>query len=167
MTTPSKYHRSYSKSGDENPNWNGATPLDAQDYLNRTFQRIRASLSRDKITPFGFRIAEPHHDGTPHWHLLLFIPTEQQQALVDTFEQYCLEEDGDEHGAKQRRFKVEYIDPEKGSATGYVVKYVSKNIDGKGIDHDYSPETLRGKEAVTAAVRIKVWASANFSKSVV
>jgi len=154
MTTPSKYHRSFAKSGDANPNWNGATPLDAQDYLNRTFQRIRASLSRDKITPFGFRIAEPHHDGTPHWHLLLFIPTEQQQALVETFEQYCLEEDGDEHGAKQRRFKVEYIDPEKGSATGYVVKYVSKNIDGKGIDHD-----SYGKEAVTSAVRIKVWAS--------
>jgi hypothetical protein len=154
MTTPSKYHRSFAKSGDANPNWNGATPLDAQDYLNRTFQRVRASLNRDKITPFGFRIAEPHHDGTPHWHLLLFIPTEQQQALVDTFEQYCLEEDGDEHGAKQRRFKVEYIDPEKGSATGYVVKYVSKNIDGKGIDHD-----SYGKEAVTSAVRIKVWAS--------
>ncbi|GIU20072.1 replication endonuclease [Shewanella sp. MBTL60-007] len=154
MTTPSKYHRSYSKSGDANSNWNGATPLDAQDYLNRTFQRIRASLNRDKITPFGFRIAEPHHDGTPHWHLLLFIPTEQQQALVDTFEQYCLEEDGDEHGAKERRFKVEYIDPNKGSATGYVVKYVSKNIDGEGIDHD-----SYGKEAVTSAVRIKVWAS--------
>ena len=154
MTTPSKYHRSYSKSGDENPTWNGATPLDGQDYLNRTFQRIRASLNRDDITPFGFRIAEPHHDGTPHWHLLLFIPTEQQQALVETFEQYCLEEDGDEHGAKQRRFKVEYIDPEKGSATGYVVKYVSKNIDGKGIEHD-----SYGKEAVTSAVRIKVWAS--------
>ncbi|MFV7784361.1 replication endonuclease [Shewanella marisflavi] len=154
MTTPSKYHRSYSKSGDANPNWNGATPLDAQEYLNRIFQRIRASLNRDKITPFGFRIAEPHHDGTPHWHLLLFIPTEQQQALVDTFEQYCLEEDGDEQGAKQRRFKVEYIDPDKGSATGYVVKYVSKNIDGEGIDHD-----SYGKEAVTSAVRIKVWAS--------
>lgn len=154
MTTPSKYHRSYSKSGDANPNWSGATPLDAQDYLNRTFQRIRASLNRDKITPFGFRIAEPHHDGTPHWHLLLFIPSEQQQTLVDTFEQYCLEEDGDEHGAKERRFKVEYIDPEKGSATGYVVKYVSKNIDGEGIDHD-----SYGKEATSSAVRIKVWAS--------
>lgn len=154
MTTPSKYHRSYSKSGDANPNWNGATPLDAQEYLNRTFQRIRASLNRDKITPFGFRIAEPHHDGTPHWHLLLFIPTEQQQALVDTFEQYCLEEDGDEQGAKQRRFKVEYINPDKGSATGYVVKYVSKNIDGEGIEHD-----SYGKEATSSAVRIKVWAS--------
>lgn len=154
MTTPSKYHRSFSKSGAENPKWNGATPLDGQDYLNRTFQRIRASLNRDNITPFGFRIAEPHHDGTPHWHLLYFVPTEHQDRLVETFEHYCFEEDGDENGAKKHRFKVEYIDPEKGSATGYIVKYVSKSIDGEGIEHD-----SYGKEATTSAVRIKVWAS--------
>ncbi|ARD23251.1 replication protein [Shewanella japonica] len=154
MTTPSKYHRSYSKSGAENPKWNGATPLDGQDYLNRTFQRIRASLNRDNITPFGFRIAEPHHDGTPHWHILYFVPTEHQDRLVETFEHYCFEEDGDENGAKKHRFEVEYIDPEKGSATGYIVKYVSKSIDGEGIEHD-----SYGKEATDSAVRIKVWAS--------
>ncbi|GGQ33806.1 hypothetical protein GCM10009411_36550 [Shewanella litoralis] len=154
MTTPSKYHRCFAKSGAENPKWQGATPLDGQDYLNRTFQRIRASLNRDKITPFGFRVAEPHHDGTPHWHLLLFVETEQQQQLVETFQEYCLQEDGDEQGAKERRFKVEYIDPNKGSATGYIAKYVAKGIDGEGIEHD-----LYGTESVTAATRIRVWAS--------
>ncbi|MGP1718856.1 replication endonuclease [Shewanella frigidimarina] len=154
MATPSKYHRCFAKSGAENPKWQGATPLDGQDYLNRTFQRIRASLNRDKITPFGFRVAEPHHDGTPHWHLLLFVETEQQQQLVETFQEYCLQEDGDEKGAKERRFKVEYIDPNKGSATGYIAKYVAKGIDGEGIEHD-----LYGTESVTAATRIRVWAS--------
>lgn len=154
MTTPSKYHRCFARTGDENPNWNGATPLDAQEYLNRTFARIRAALAREQTTPFGFRVAEPHHDGTPHWHLLLFIPTEQQQTLVDTFTHYCLEEDGDEQGAKERRFKVEYIDPAKGSATGYIMKYIYKNIDGEGIEYD-----SYGKDASSSAIRIKVWAS--------
>ncbi|MBW3531026.1 replication endonuclease [Shewanella sp. NKUCC06_TVS] len=154
MTTPSKYHRCFARTGDENPNWNGATPLVAQEYLNRTFARIRATLAREQVTPFGFRVAEPHHDGTPHWHLLLFIPTEQQQTLVDTFTHYCLEEDGDEQGAKERRFKVEYIDPAKGSATGYIMKYIYKNIDGEGIEYD-----SYGKDASSSAIRIKVWAS--------
>ena len=154
MTTPSKYHRCFARTGDENPNWNGATPLDAQDYLNRTFARIRAALAREQVNPFGFRVAEPHHDGTPHWHLLLFVPSEQQQTLVDTFTHYCLEEDGDEQGAKERRFKVEYIDPAKGSATGYIMKYIYKNIDGEGIEYD-----SYGKDASSSAIRIKVWAS--------
>lgn len=154
MTTPSKYHRCFARTGDENPNWNGATPLVAQEYLNRTFARIRATLAREQVTPFGFRVAEPHHDGTPHWHLLLFIPTEQQQTLVDTFTHYCLEEDGDEQGAKEHRFKVEYIDPAKGSATGYIMKYIYKNIDGEGIEYD-----SYGKDASSSAIRIKVWAS--------
>lgn len=154
MTTPSKYHRCFARTGDENPNWNGATPLDAQEYLNRTFARIRAALAREQVTPFGFRVAEQHHDGTPHWHLLLFIPTEQQQTLVDTFIHYCLEEDGDEQGAKERRFKVEYIAPAKGSATGYIMKYIYKNIDGEGIEYD-----SYGKDASSSAIRIKVWAS--------
>lgn len=153
MTTPSKYHRCFARTGDENPNWNGATPLDAQEYLNHTFARIRAALAREQVTPFGFRVAEPHHDGTPHWHLLLFVPSEQQQTLVDTFTHYCLE-DGDEQGAKERRFKVEYIDPAKGSATGYIMKYIYKNIDGEGIEYD-----SYGKDASSSAIRIKIWAS--------
>lgn len=154
MTTLSKYHRCFARTGDENPNWNGTTPLDAQEYLNRTFARIRTALAREQVTPFGFRVAEPHHDGTPHWHLLLFIPTEQQQTLVDTFIHYCLEEDGDEQGAKERCFKVEYIDQAKGSATGYIMKYIYKNIDGEGIEYD-----SYGKDASSSAIRIKVWAS--------
>ncbi|NKF50188.1 replication endonuclease [Shewanella sp. WXL01] len=154
MTTPSKYHRSFAKSGAENPKWQGATPLDGQHYLNRTFQRIRASLNRNKITPFGFRVAEPHHDGTPHWHLLLFVPEEQQEKLVQIFEEYCLQEDGDEQGAKESRFKVEYIDSSKGSATGYIAKYVAKGVDGEGVEHD-----LYGNDSITAAIRIRVWAS--------
>lgn len=154
MTTPSKYHRCFARTGDENPNWNGATPFDAQEYLNRTFARIRATLAREQVTPLGFRVTEPHHDGTPHWHLLLFIPSEQQQTLVDTFTHYCLEEDGDEQGTKERRFKVEYIDPAIGSETGYILKYINKNIDGEGIEYD-----SYGKDASSSAIRIKVWAS--------
>ncbi|QUN06823.1 replication endonuclease [Shewanella yunxiaonensis] len=154
MTCPSKYHRAFSKTGDANPTWNNATPLDGQQYLNLTFARIRAEMKRQGIAAFGFRIAEPHHDGTPHWHLLLFLKPKQEQALVNIFKHYCFEEDGDEQGAEKHRLKVEYIDPKKGSATGYVAKYVSKNIDGEGIDAD-----SYGKDAKTSAVRIRAWAS--------
>lgn len=154
MTCPSKYHRAFSKSGAANPTWDGATPLDGQKYLCSTFARIRAEMKRQAIAAFGFRVAEPHHDGTPHWHLLLFLKSEQQQALIDIFQHYCFEEDGDEKGAAEHRFTVKHIDPNKGSATGYIAKYISKNIDGEGIDED-----SYGKDAKTSAIRVRAWAA--------
>lgn len=32
-----------------------------------------AALKRWNAPVYGFRVCEAHHDGTPHWHLLLFL----------------------------------------------------------------------------------------------
>lgn len=53
---------------------------------------------------FGFRVAEPHHDGTPHWHILVFVKPEQREDLRETFSFYALQVDGDETGAQKYRF---------------------------------------------------------------
>lgn len=157
LTTPSKYHPISSKGGRPriNPKFNGSTPADAQAYLNKIWQRARAELSRQKIEYFGFRVAEPHHDGTPHWHLLLFVAKEQQASFLKIMRAYALAEDGDELGAQKHRFEAVRIDPEKGSATGYVAKYISKNVDGYKVDIDN--ET--GNAASLSAMRASAWAS--------
>jgi len=67
---------------------------------------------------------------------------------------YCFEEDGDEKGAVDHRFEVVEINPNKGSATGYIAKYISKNIDGKDLD-----EGSYGENPIVAAQRIETWAS--------
>jgi len=154
VTCPSKYHRSYGTSGDAVPNWNGSSPIDAQEYLKNIWAKMRASFKRHDLYPYGLRIAEPHHDGTPHWHLLLFVPAEHKLKLLDIMKRYSFEEDGDEQGADQHRFKVVEIDPKKGSATGYIVKYVSKNIDGENLDIG-----VYGENPIEAAERVETWAS--------
>jgi len=154
MTCPSKYHRAYSSSGDPSENWNGSTPIHAQEYLKRTWSRIRASFDRSAISPYGFRVSEPHHDGTPHWHLLLFVEPENKTKLLDIMKRYCFEEDGDEKGAVDHRFEIVEINPSKGSATGYIAKYISKNIDGKDLD-----EGAYGENPIVAAQRVETWAS--------
>ncbi|SJN59899.1 Bacteriophage replication gene A protein (GPA) [Vibrio ruber DSM 16370] len=154
ITCPSKYHRSYSKSGDINPKWEGLTPLDGQAYLNKQWQLIRAKLNRLDIRFYGFRVAEPQHDGTPHWHLLLFVEKHQYQKMVDIMRDYALREDGDETGADKHRFTEVKIDPNKGSATGYIAKYISKNIDGENLECG-----IYGEDPLEAAARVDAWAA--------
>lgn len=154
VTCPSKYHRAFGKSGAANPSWNGANPIDAQEYLKKVWSRIRASLNRQEIRVYGFRVAEPHHDGTPHWHMLFFVEPENIEALNSTFLRYCLAEDGDENGALENRVKFINIDPNKGSATGYIAKYIAKNINGEDLETG-----IYGENPVLAAERVTAWAS--------
>lgn len=154
MTCPSRFHSVLNRSGERNPKWDGSTPANAQRYLCQTFARIRAKLDREQIRPYGFRVAEPHHDGTPHWHLLLFVPKSRKQELIDIFKHYCFQEDGNEKGAKDSRLKVVAIDPKKGSATGYIAKYIAKNINGQGLESG-----IYGEAPKEAAARVDAWAA--------
>ncbi|MDG6896564.1 hypothetical protein A6A19_00780 [Actinobacillus delphinicola] len=75
LTAPSKYHAISSITGEVNSNWNGNSPRQTQQYLNSVWKRVRAQASKYGIKTAGLRVTEPHHDGTPHWHLLLHIAT--------------------------------------------------------------------------------------------
>lgn len=78
----------------------------------------------------GFLLVEPHHDRAPHRHLMLFVELEQKMRMVEIMRDYALLEERDEPGAQEARFEAVDIDHYRGSATGYIVKYICKNIDG-------------------------------------
>ncbi|OCG60791.1 replication endonuclease [Gilliamella sp. Nev3-1] len=156
LTAPSKYHAVHAKGGFVQ-NWNGGTPRDTQRYLCGVWAKIRAKLSRENIKIFGFRVAEPHHDGTPHWHILVFMLPKHKQRVYEIMQTYALEEDGSEQGAQRARFKFENIEKEKGSATGYIAKYISKNIDGYQLDGEVDDET--GQNLKEMAKNVTAWAS--------
>lgn len=154
ITCPSKYHAAFAKSGQRNPKYEGFTPYQANQYLCKLWSLIRADWNRKGIKPYGFRVAEPQHDGTPHWHILLFVEPQQIYTVKSVISHYALQEDGDEKGAIENRCDFKLIDPSKGSATGYIAKYVSKNIDGEGLD-----EGVYGEDPITAAQRVDAWSS--------
>jgi len=148
ITCPSCMHRS-SYPGKPNPKYDGTTPGQAQKYLCKLWSRIRTKLAREGIPVYGFRIAEPHHDETPHWHVLLFVTPKQRKKLTETIRHYALEVNGDDPGAKQKRVETIKIDWNRGSAIGYIAKYISKNIDGFGMESSI-------KESIK---RVDAWAS--------
>ncbi|RWT10100.1 replication endonuclease [Enterobacter asburiae] len=159
LTAPSKYHAT-TKAGYRNSKWNGASPSDTQSYLTGLWARIRAKLHREEIRIFGIRVAEPHHDATPHWHMLMFMLPEDVERVRLIIRDYAWEEDHHElksDKAKKARFHAEAIDPEKGSATGYVAKYISKNIDGYALDGETDDES--GELLKETAPAVSAWAA--------
>ncbi|HET8701029.1 MAG TPA: replication endonuclease, partial [Nitrococcus sp.] len=167
LTAPSAYHatRSYgrrSKRITDNPSYEGFTPREAQAWLCKIWSRIRAAVKRRGIEWFGFRVAEPHGDGTPHWHLLMFWEPEHTETILRIFRGRALAEYGDEKGARSYRFQAKKIDARRGSAAGYIAKYVAKNIDGACMDANdmASGNDLFGRDPIALAERVDAWASA-------
>jgi len=154
LTAPSKYHAINHGRG-INPKFCGANPADVMNYMNGVWARIRAEWARAGIKCFGFRVAEPHHDGTPHFHLMLFMSVDVIEKAKSIFAAYALDEDGEEAGADRNRWDAVVIDPSKGSASGYIAKYVAKNIDGFGVGVDEDGQC----QADDGALRARAWAS--------
>lgn len=156
LTAPSKYHARHHITGHEQKNYNGATPNETQHYLVTIWARIRAKLHRDGIRIYGFRVCEPHHDGTPHWHMLFFVEPANVPALRAIIKHYAMAEDGQEAGASKHRFTYTAIDRKKGSAVGYIAKYIAKNIDGFNVGDDYE---AKAANAADTSERVDTWAA--------
>lgn len=159
ITAPSRFHAVHSGGGFVSQ-WNGSNPQDTQKYLCNVWAKSRAALSRAGIHIFGFRVVEPHHDGTPHWHMLLFMRPQDVDAVRDILCYQARITDSEElqtPNALTARFHVEPIDPAKGSATGYIAKYISKNIDGYALDGEKDDET--GESLRDMAKAVSAWAS--------
>jgi hypothetical protein len=163
MTCPSYMHKWTVKKGAwgvvENRKYRGTLPNEAQKYLGKVWARIRAKLARLGIKVYGFRIAEPNHDGTPHWHLLLFVAPLHLGALKAVMWSYNLQEAGDEKGALEHRVDLKDIDPKRGSAAGYIAKYVAKNIDGHRLTTDLCGGVHLEADGIQTAHRVETWAS--------
>jgi ribosomal protein S9 len=159
VTCPSKFH----SVGGTNKKYNGATPREAQAYLVHVWALMRSACQRAGIRPYGFRIAEPHTDGCPHWHLLLFVPYQQMVELRKIVTKYAFMEDGDEDGAEENRIKLVSIEAGRGTAAGYIAKYVAKNIDGHGVGEQKTRDNLViepdlcGDEMLTPSQRVTYW----------
>lgn len=180
LTCPSKYHRNSRKWGvNALPDLVGPvvpfapSPREANAYLCDTWAKARAAMKRAGLEPYGFRIAEPHKDACPHWHCLFWFESHHQaREACRLIRAYFMEQDGREQGARQNRVKIEAINSKKGTATGYIAKYICKNVDGiyddagqatTFDDQRRNPETgemeATGMKADDAAARVDAWAA--------
>ncbi|PSW14402.1 hypothetical protein C9J01_08160 [Photobacterium rosenbergii] len=191
-TAPSKYHafiKDKKGKAHSNRKYAGANPKQTNQYLGKVWSRARAKLNRLHLPIIGFRVCEPHHDGTPHWHMLFFFRPEHEQLIRFVLADYFTREERSElrvshfdigywascfvketgqlspitdHDLIEQtakrispRFDYKAIDPEKGSATGYIAKYIAKNVDGFKVEEDEEA----GMAANVTAEAVTGWAS--------
>jgi len=173
LTCPSRMHARHAESGNQVRQYDGTTPAEASRYLCKVWARIRAALARRGVLMYGFRVAEAHHDGTPHQHYLLWLAntpdqparllargvpeldiTDPMQLLMAAFRYYGLQDSPDERGASEFRVKCVRIESDGGGAVAYIAKYIAKSIDGYSLQVD-----LLGNDIIDTTKKIDAWAS--------
>ncbi|MNC22510.1 Bacteriophage replication protein GPA [compost metagenome] len=70
---------------------------------------MRTAFKDNDINVYGMRVVEPHHDGTPHWHMMLFCQPDHREQVIGIMRRYSLKEDGDERGAAKNRFECKHL----------------------------------------------------------
>lgn len=176
-TAPSRFH-AWKTSGNgktvDNDKYDGTTPRETCSYLAKLWSLTRAALKRNGTPVYGFRVCEPHHDGTPHWHMLLFMRPSDRNKVISTLQHYALHDDKAELERKPvaapaftditPRFDWKMIDPTKGDATGYLAKYIAKNIDGAYVGDDEEANTPADQGALHACAWASWWGIRTFQQ---
>ncbi|NTX68673.1 replication endonuclease [Lelliottia amnigena] len=109
ITCPSRFHATLNN-GRPNPKWTSETVRQSSDYLVDTFAAFRKAIHKAGLRWYGVRVAEPHHDGTVHWHLLCFMRKKDRRTLTALLRKFAIREDRAELGNNTGpRFKSELI----------------------------------------------------------
>lgn len=154
-TLPSSYHATR-KNGTLNHRWQGQTVRDGADALLRNWKTAQDALREAGLLVYGVRIMEPHTDGTPHAHALLWCPADLAHRVKAIIYRAFLRDAEvliPYTFASSHRYRVKCmpIDRSKGNGISYLVKYLTKNLT------DEHQLNKRGR----GVSRVKAWASAH------
>lgn len=139
--------------------WDRSTTAELLDWQKEQWARLRARATKSGIKMIGMWAAEPHKDGTPHWHHVVW--TDDPGAVRAIFEEYYLEADEpNEPGARMRRVVWEAAKCGNGGAINYLLKYALKYV-AKG--DSGTAQTLREKGMTDyerdGAAAVRAWRS--------
>jgi hypothetical protein len=160
-TLPPEWH-SNPKNGKSNGD-PSLSPHAGAKELGERWTRVRALLRKRGVDYFGIRTAEPHGDGTPHLHLLLWMHPDFQDDLEEAFRLHfpAAIEGCDDIACKikvwEERPKSEDGTQEEGISdpASYIMHYVLKHVRSS----EMGDEGDEADEEASTAGRARAWAS--------
>ncbi len=131
------------------------TNKDLYKILSHQWNRFTQSyalrkIKKDELTYSYMKVTEPHQNGTPHFHVLMYIPREYLSSVYDHFHK-CFPAPQNQAPLTQLRNnrQSDQVIPTKqetqgfqtsiNTSAGYILKYILKSfVDvSKGLDVDY------------------------------
>ena len=122
LTLPSEYHKhKMTKSGKaiKNLKYNGVPPKESVKLLTKMFAKLRHDRSLKELKKeerIYFRVNEPHQDGTPHTHILMFVPIDKIEKIKNAYQRLFNNQAND--------FQIVTNDIK--NSVAYVMKYINK-----------------------------------------
>ena len=128
VTLPPEFHPNPSKGNNSyDPR---LSPKHADTELKDRLKRLRSRMNKACIPSFGTRIAEPHKDGCPHGHLVLYMPQADIPRLKAMLKDLWPDPSDGQEDEEEKRIatKCVTIDRARAAPTTYLFKYLVKSM---------------------------------------
>jgi hypothetical protein len=102
----------------QNPKYNRIEPREATKILTKMWAKLRQDRALKELSKnqrMYYRVNEPHKDGTPHAHILLFIPADRIEKVEKAFNRLYF--------SKSNKFVKDIL-----NAKSYIMKYINKTL---------------------------------------
>ena len=133
------------------------TPHDQMLFFSQAWRRIFARFAKRGWIPLGAWNPEPHSDGTPHRHAVLFLTMEQYELL-----KACLDDEFPQpEGKTDVSYKIDRInESEVGNTVAYIRGYMQKHCKSSK-NRKITTEDIGDEEHNTdeALARVNAWKS--------
>jgi hypothetical protein len=161
ITAPAQYHSNPTKGY---CNWNKAHAHEAHDFIKKRWAAFGKTLANkthqiyfSEGDIFGFRVVEPHRDGTPHWHVLLYLQPEKIETIKKLATKYFAHS---EYALKIDEIRSKDEDVNAASPTSYMCKYLIKYVGAKQFIGDVKSNGELIEDDIHAFDKIDAWRSA-------
>lgn len=156
ITVPSRMHPTTSAGGRRRPNprYDGTTVRAAHRWAMDGWARWRTALDRRDIDIQWAIGAQPHRDGCPHYHAVVWARPDDWGEVERLAERYWWRCEPDAHATVDRRIDIRPCHGGPAGAVAYLsrmIAYIARHVD----DSPDAPDATAEAEATTA------WASAH------